>query len=60
MIKLKTMSLRLPKETWAFLKYKSIEREMSVNEIIVERLNKYKKKNERSNNMLTRSDTVVS
>lgn len=54
---IKVMTLRMPKELWAFLKDKSKDREMSISTIINERLNNYKKSCE---NRLTNKDTVVS
>lgn len=53
----KTLSLRLPKETWNYLKKLAIDRDTTLNDLICDRLNKYKEKTEKK---LTRSDTMVS
>lgn len=44
---IKTFSLRLPKEIWTFLKKQTIEQEKSMNHIILDCLEKYKKKLEK-------------
>ena len=56
MEKVKAFQVRLPHEMWTFLKRKSIDREMSMNDIIQQCLNKYKKSCE---NKLTDVDTSV-
>lgn len=43
----KIITYRMPKEIWTFLKQKCLEREMSMSQIITERLNKYKSKQEK-------------
>jgi len=53
---IKALNIRLPKELWSFAKKKGTDREMSMNQIIIELLNKYKKKCE---NKLTDCDTEV-
>lgn len=57
MDKIKALQVRLPKELWAFAKKRSIDREISFNSLIVDLLDKYKKKYEKR---LTASDTMVS
>ena len=47
----------MKKELWSFLAKKSVDREMSINDIIIERLNKYKEKFEKK---LTSRDGMVS
>lgn len=54
---IKNVPLRMPREIWIFLKNKSITREMSMNDIVLELLLKYKKKCE---NKLTEDDLVIS
>lgn len=57
MEQMKALTLRINKETWAFLKKKAIDREMSLQELINDCLEKYKKK---CQNKLTDVDTLVS
>lgn len=40
----KAMNIRIPKELWSFGKKKAIDREMSFNQLVIELLEKYKKK----------------
>lgn len=54
--KRKTLSLRLPKETWNYLKKLAIDRDTTLNELICDHLNKYKEKCEKK---LTPTDTNV-
>lgn len=54
---IKAFQIRLPKEIWAFLKKKSVDRELSMNQMIIECLTKYKNKSE---NKLTSNDSMVS
>jgi len=56
MNELKTLNLRMPKETWSFLRRKAFDREMSLSALINERLEKYKKMCEKK---LTQCDTNV-
>ncbi len=51
------LSIRVPFETWEFLKDMSKERQLAINVIINERLNYYKKSCEK---VLTSDITVVS
>lgn len=44
----KALNLRLTKELWSFIKKKSVDREISMNSIIINLLEKYKKKCESS------------
>lgn len=53
---IKAFPTRLPKELWKFLKKKSAEKEMSMNDIVVALINKYKKSLEKS---LTKSDIEI-
>lgn len=53
----KMMTLRMSPEIWRFIKIKAMDTNMSINDLINMRLNKYKEKCEKR---LTRSDTVVS
>jgi|HubBroStandDraft_3_1064219.scaffolds.fasta_scaffold378296_1 predicted HicB family RNase H-like nuclease len=53
---LKNFSIRLPKEIWTFLRNESTEQEISMNNIIVNCIEKLKKKRERE---LTKSNTIV-
>lgn len=55
--KRKALTLRLPKDLWVFISKKSIDREMSINDVVIDRLKKYKEKCE---NKLTRHDGMVS
>lgn len=57
MEQMKALTLRINKETWAFLKKKAIDREMSLQELINDCLEKYKNK---CQNKLTDVDTLVS
>ena len=47
MEKIKTFNMRVPHETWLFLKKMSAERECSMMEIVVGCVNKYKKNHEK-------------
>jgi hypothetical protein len=53
---IKPFPTRLPKELWKFLKNKSTEKEMSMNDIIIALIIKYKKSLEKS---LTKSDIEI-
>jgi ATP-dependent protease Clp ATPase subunit len=57
MSNIKAFNIRLPKEIWAFLKKQSIDQEKAMNVIVVDCLEKYKKKFEKK---LTQDDAVVS
>jgi len=57
MVSQTTLTLRLDKELWKFLRKKAFDRELSLNALITEQLVKYKKCCERS---LTSNDTIVS
>lgn len=52
----KIFNVRLEKDLWSFLKKKGVDREMSLNEMIIDLIKKYKKKCE---NKLTSSNTMV-
>ncbi len=59
---IKAFQLRIPKEHWIFLKKKGIDRELSLNAIIVELIESYKNKCGKKysiKNTLTSRDTVV-
>jgi hypothetical protein len=56
MTDIKTFNVRMPKETWRFLKKLAIEQERSMTDIIVCCVNKYKKRLE---NKLTEHDANV-
>ncbi len=43
----KTMNIRISKDFWAFLKKKSVDRELPMNSIIIECIEKYKNKCEK-------------
>lgn len=63
MNQIKAFQIRIPKESWAFLKKKGVDRELSMNEIIVELIETYKNKCEKKiniKNKLTHSDIIVS
>lgn len=53
----KALTLRMKRDLWAFLAKKSVDNDTSINDLIINRLNKYKEKCEKK---LTRSDTMVS
>jgi predicted HicB family RNase H-like nuclease len=55
--KIKAFNIRIPREMWSFLKMQSVVQERSMNLIVLECLNKYKKNIEK---MLTSSNTMVS
>lgn len=55
--KIKALQIRIPQELWVFAKKRSIDREMSLNTLIIDLLDHYKKKYEKR---LTSSDTMVS
>lgn len=40
----KAFNIRLPKEIWAFVKHKAIERDTSMNDLIISLIEIYKKK----------------
>ena len=54
--KIKAFTARMGKDLWVFLKEQSIEKEESMNSMIVDCLEKYKKRCERR---LTENDTTV-
>ena len=43
-VELKTFNLRMPKETWVFLKNYSTSKEISMSEIVLNQVDKYKKR----------------
>lgn len=53
---LKTFNVRIPKSLWAYVKKLSVDRDQSMNSLLINLLEKYKKNNE---NKLTRSDANV-
>ena len=53
---IRTFNMRVPKEIWLFLKKTSAAQEISMTEIIIRCITKYKKK---LDNKLTDSDTYV-
>ncbi len=53
---LKSFNMRMPKETWQFLKRQAAAQEVSMTEIILRCVDKYKK---RFDNKLTDDDTNV-
>lgn len=54
--KLKTFNVRMEKELWVFLKKLSIQKEMSMNDIII---NRVKKLRDRKEKKLTSHDAMV-
>lgn len=58
MEEIKAFNIRLSRDLWKFLKKDSIDQEMSMNQIIITCLEKYKL--EKRKKKLTGSDTVVS
>lgn len=54
---IKAFNIRIPKDIWVFLKKKSIDQEKAMNAIVIDCLEKYKKKCEKK---LTQGDAVVS
>lgn len=54
--KQKTFNVRVPVELWKFLKRLSMEKEVSMNSLIIESLAKMKKKYEK---LLTSNDTMA-
>lgn len=54
---IKAFNIRIPKDMWVFLKKKSIDQEKAMNAIVIDCLEKYKKKCEKK---LTQGDAVVS
>jgi predicted DNA-binding ribbon-helix-helix protein len=44
MSELKIFNIRLEKELWTFLKKKAVDRETTLNEMMVEMIRKYKRK----------------
>lgn len=57
MSKIKKSQLRIPQELWAFIRKRAYEREISINTLIVNLLENYKKRYE---NKLTSCATIVS
>ena len=57
MVEIKPITLRLEKSLWVFLKKKAIDREITLTELIINDLEKYKNKCEKK---LTQEDTMVS
>jgi len=55
--KLHPLTIRLPQTVWDFVKDVSHNRKKSVNHIVIELINKYKKK---CDDILTNNDTMVS
>jgi predicted HicB family RNase H-like nuclease len=53
---IKTFNIRIPKDTWLFLKKAAIAQETSMNEIIIRCVEKYRKKIEKG---LTDGDAMV-
>lgn len=52
----KIFNVRMTRELWAFLKKKGVDREISLNEVIIDLAKKYKEKCEKK---LTQNNTVV-
>jgi len=52
----KIFNVRLDKDLWTFIKKKGVDRELSLNEMIIDLIRKYKKKCE---NKLTSHNTMV-
>lgn len=52
----KVLTIRMPKELWYFLRKTSLEKEISMNEIVLRCLNKYKEKKEK---LLTDDDFMI-
>lgn len=48
MASIKTFNIRIPKELWAFIKKKSIEKEKTMNSMIIELIENFKKKCEKN------------
>lgn len=44
---IKTFNIRIPKEDWQFIKHKAIERDLSMNELIISLIQIHKKKCEK-------------
>ena len=44
---IKTFNIRIPKDLWVFLSKKSIDRELSMNKMLIELIKKYKNKCEK-------------
>jgi hypothetical protein len=58
---LKPFQVRLPRDSWLFLRRKSIDIDASMNDIIIQLVRKYKEKCEnKSSKGLTDSDTMIS
>lgn len=53
---LKTFNIRIPKSLWAYIKKLSVDRDETMNSLLINLLEKHKKKNE---NKLTNSDANV-
>lgn len=57
---IKVFNVRLNKDLWSFIKKKGVDREMSINEMIIELVTKYKNKCEnKSEKKLTDNDAMV-
>ena len=56
----KAFNVRIPRDVWAFVKKKAVDRETSFNLIIVELLTKYKKKCEKKVDDDLDCDTIAS
>lgn len=54
MKEVKAFSVKMPKELWSFLKKRSVDCDMKMNEIIISLLEKYRKRIE---NKLTTTET---
>lgn len=52
----KIFNVRLDRDLWSFLKKKGVDRELSLNEMIIDLIEKYKKKCEKK---LTSTNTMV-
>jgi predicted HicB family RNase H-like nuclease len=55
-LKEKSFNLRLSKELWSFMKKNSVDHETSINQLITDLLNNYKK---RCENSLTGKDVMI-
>lgn len=53
----KALTLRMKRDLWAFLAKKSVDNDTSINDLIINRLNKYKEKCEKK---LTNNEGLVS
>lgn len=52
----KIFNVRISRELWSFIKKKGVDREMSINRIIIELIENYKKRCEKK---LTEDNTIV-